>query len=63
MMEFPDQIALIQHKRKNKESQNFLGWIFKSSKYINSPINPIYDIQLEECLIDDPIFLQEKGHM
>ncbi len=57
----PDEIALIQHKRKNKkESEDFLGWIFKSSKYINSPINPIYDIQLEECLVDDPIFLQEK---
>ena len=42
----PDQIALIQHKRKNKkESQNFLGWIFKSSQYINSPVNANYDIK------------------
>ena len=57
-----DEIALMTHKLKNKfnKEEVFLGWIFKSTQYLNSPINPIYDIRLEECLIDDPIFLKNK---
>ena len=48
------------HKLKNKfnKEEVFLGWIFKSTQYLNSPNNPIYDIRLEECLIEDPIFLK-----
>ena len=55
-----DEIALMTHKLKNKlnKEEIFLGWIFKSTQYLNSPNNPIYDIRLEECLIDDPIFLK-----
>ena len=50
------------HKFKNNFNKDkvFLGWIFKSTQYLNSPKNPIYDIRLEECLIDDPIFLKNK---
>ena len=56
----PDEIALMKHSRGNKnKSKDFLGWIFKSSKYLNSPTNPIFDFKLEECLIKDPIFLKE----
>ena len=57
-----DEIALITHKLKNKfnKEEVFLGWIFKSTQYLNSPINPIYDIKLEKCLIEDPIFLDNK---
>ena len=55
-----DEIALMTHKLKNKlnKEEIFLGWIFKSTQYLNSPNNPIYDIRLEECLIEDPIFLK-----
>ena len=57
-----DEIALVSHKLKNKFSKGevFLGWIFKSTQYLNSPNNPIYDIKLEKCLIEDPIFLNNK---
>jgi len=57
-----DEIALISHKPKNKfnKEEVFLGWIFKSTQYLNSPNNPIYDIKLEKCLIEDPIFLKNK---
>ena len=57
-----DEIALMTHKLKNKfnKEEFFLGWIFKSTQYLNSPINPIYDIRLEECLIEDPIFLKNN---
>ena len=57
-----DELALMTHKLKNKSNKEevFLGWIFKSTQYLNSPNNPIYDIKLEECLIEDPIFLKKK---
>ena len=57
-----DEIALMTHKLKNKlnKEEIFLGWIFKSTQYINSPNNPIYDIRLEECLVEDPIFLKNN---
>ena len=57
-----DEIALMTHKLKNKlnKEEIFLGWIFKSTQYLNSPNNPIYDIRLEECLIEDPIFLKNN---
>ena len=55
-----DEVALMTHKLKNNLNKDevFLGWIFKSTQYLNSPNNPIYDIRLEECLIEDPIFLK-----
>ena len=58
-----DEVALMTHKLKNEfnEEEIFLGWIFKSTQYLNSPNNPIYDIRLEECLIEDPIFLKNNG--
>ena len=57
-----DEIALLTHKLKNKfnKEEVFFGWIFKSTQYLNSPNNPIYDIKLEKCLIEDPIFLNNK---
>ena len=57
-----DEIALMTHKLKNKfkKEEVFFGWIFKSTQYLNSPNNPIYDIKLEECLIEDPIFLKNN---
>ena len=57
-----DELALMTHKMKNKlnKEQVFFGWIFKSTQYLNSPNNPIYDIRLEECLIEDPIFLKNN---
>ena len=56
-----DEIALISHKLDSKlEKRNFLGWIFKSSQYLNVPVNPTFDIKLEECLVNDPIFLKKS---
>ena len=55
-----DQIALLSHKISDKKNKNFLGWIFKSSQYVSSPVNPIFDIKLEKCLLKDPIFLKKK---
>ena len=57
-----DEVALLTHKLKNKfnKEEVFFGWIFKSTQYLNSPNNPIYDIKLEKCLIEDPIFLNKK---
>ena len=57
-----DEVALMTHKLKKKSNKEevFLGWIFKSTQYLNSPNNPIYDIRLEECLIEDPIFLKKN---
>ena len=55
-----DEIALVSHKLNSKLDKNFLGWIFKSSQYLNVPVNPIFDIKLEECLVNDPIFLKKS---
>ena len=56
-----DEIALISHKLDSKlDKRNFLGWIFKSSQYLNVPVNPTFDIKLEECLVNDPIFLKKS---
>jgi len=56
-----DEIALISHKLNSKlDKINFLGWIFKSSQYLNVPVNPTFDIKLEECLVNDPIFLKKS---
>ena len=57
-----DEVALMTHKMKSKlnKEEVFMGWIFKSTQYLNSPNNPIYDIRLEECLIEDPIFLKNN---
>ena len=56
-----DEIALISHKLDSKlDKKNFLGWIFKSSQYLNVPVNPIFDIKLEKCLVNDPIFLKKS---
>ena len=56
-----DEIALISHKVDSKlDKRNFLGWIFKSSQYLNVPVNPTFDIKLEECLENDPIFLKKS---
>ena len=55
-----DEIAILSHQSTIKKNEDeFLGWIFKSSQYINSPINANYDIKLIECLVDDPIFLKK----
>ena len=56
-----DEIALISHKLDSRlDKRNFLGWIFKSSQYLNVPVNPTFDIKLEECLVNDPIFLKKS---
>ena len=55
-----DEIALVSHELESyNDSESFLGWIFKSSQYLNTPINPIYDIKLQNCLEKDPIFLKK----
>ena len=57
-----DEVALLTHKLNgSSEIENvFFGWIFKSTQYLNSPSNPVYDIKLEECLVEDPIFLKKQ---
>ncbi len=57
-----DNVALIMHKlsTNDEDDKTFFGWIFNSSQYINSPMNPVYDIKLEACLEEDPIFLKNK---
>ena len=56
-----DEIALISHKLDSKlEERSFLGWVFKSSQYLNVPVNPTFDIKLEKCLVNDPIFLKKS---
>ncbi len=56
-----DEIALISHKLDSKVDKNhFLGWVFKSSQYLNVPVNPTFDIKLEGCLLNDPIFLKKS---
>tara|TARA_B100000886_G_C20068878_1_gene344962 strand:- start:42 stop:431 length:390 start_codon:yes stop_codon:yes gene_type:complete len=54
------EVALISHKLNVDDENNFFGWIFSSSQYINSPRNSIYDIKLEKCLEEDPIFLRNN---
>ena len=56
-----DEIALISHRVVSRQDKtDFLGWIFKSSQYLNAPVNPTFDIKLEECLVNDPIFLKKS---
>ena len=55
-----DEIALVSHELESyNDTESFLGWIFKSSQYLNIPINPIYDIKLQNCVEKDPIFLKK----
>ena len=55
-----DEIALVSHELESyNDTESFLGWIFKSSQYLNTPQNPIYDIKLQNCLEKDPIFLKK----
>ena len=43
-----DEIALLSHKMVSKQDKtDFLGWIFKSTQYLNAPVNPTFDIKLE----------------
>ena len=56
-----DELALISHKLNIDNDNNFFGWIFSSSQYLNSPKNSVYDIKLEKCLEDDPIFLRNNS--
>ena len=52
-----DQIALIKFNSSTKdEDGNFIGWIFKSSPSLVSLNDKVYDIKLEKCLYDDPLF-------
>ena len=54
-----DQISLLKFEDNHNYKENdFLGWVFKSSKYLNIPISPTYDIQLEQCLLNDPLFIK-----
>lgn len=57
-----DEIVLISHvlKKNNSVNEDFFGWIFKSSQYVNSPKNSVFDIKLEVCLVEDPIFPKHK---
>ena len=59
MNDVQDEIAILSHQSTIKNEDDFLGWIFKSSQYINSPVNANYDIKLMECLENDPIFLKK----
>ena len=60
MNDVQDEIAILSHQSTVKKNEDdFLGWIFKSSQYINSPVNANYDIKLIECLVNDPIFLKK----
>ena len=57
-----DEIALISHKSyyESKLKNDFFGWIFKSSHYMNSPHDSSLDIRLNSCLENDPIFFKKK---
>ncbi len=59
-----DEVALISHEffGDKKSKNDFFGWIFKSTHYMNSPHNPTYDIRLQSCLDEDPIFLKETNY-
>ena len=59
MNDVQDEIAILSHQSTIKNEDDFLGWIFKSSQYINSPVNANYDIKLVECLVNDHIFLKK----
>ena len=52
--------SLTTDSRASRGVKSF-GWIFSSSQYLNSPKNSVYDIKLEKCLEDDPIFLRNNS--
>ncbi len=60
-----DEVALLTHKltEGSEIEKVFFGWVFKSTQYLNSPSNPVYDIKLEKCLVEDPIFLKNNETM
>tara|TARA_E500000178_G_scaffold90908_1_gene89786 strand:- start:15 stop:410 length:396 start_codon:yes stop_codon:yes gene_type:complete len=52
-----DQIALIKFfSSKKNEDENFIGWIFQSSPSLVSLNDKVYDIKLEKCIFEDPLF-------
>ena len=55
-----DEIAILNHIPKSQsDNEEFLGWIFKSSIF-KLPVNAMFDIRLEECLIEDPILKKSR---
>ena len=52
-----DQIALIKFfSSKKNDDENFIGWIFQSSPSLVSLNDKVYDIKLEKCIYEDPLF-------
>ena len=56
-----DQIALVKfYSSKINENENFIGWIFRSSPSLVSLNDKVYDIKLEKCIFEDPLFHELK---
>jgi hypothetical protein len=52
-----DAHALLKIKSKDKNRDyNFLGWLIKSSPSLINIEDPVFNIILENCIIDDPLF-------
>tara|TARA_B100000989_G_C19512222_1_gene459723 strand:+ start:794 stop:1210 length:417 start_codon:yes stop_codon:yes gene_type:complete len=58
-----EHLALIKFEptEKNENFPEFLGWLVKSSPSLNGVEHPIFDIKLENCLENDPLFPNVKS--
>ena len=62
-----DQYALVHLLKREKKDENnskktiFLGWIVKSSPSLVVIEHPTYEIKLNRCLRDDPLYLKKKS--
>ena len=52
-----DAHALLKIKSKDKNRDyNFLGWLIKSSPSLVNIEDPVFNITLDNCIEDDPLF-------
>ena len=50
------QLALIKFFSDNLDSYNFIGWLFNDSPSLSELEDAVFDLRLNKCLDDDPIF-------
>jgi len=50
------QLALIKFFSNGYKNNNFIGWLFNDSPSLSELEDPVFDLRLNQCLDDDPIF-------
>ncbi|MDC3091165.1 DUF2155 domain-containing protein [Rickettsiales bacterium] len=56
-----DAHALLKIQSNNKDEEyDFLGWLIKSSPSLVNIEDPVFNVTLKDCILDDPLFYSLK---